>query len=343
MNQKTTQLRQEIDEIPNAVDRLLSDGWSNVRGVADVVRDYDPRIVLTAARGSSDHVCTLIKYAIEITLGIPVASTGPSIASIYGSKLHVNGALCLAVSQSGKGPDILSTAKSIRRDGAMTIAVSNGGSSPLATATQYAIDTRAGPELSVAATKTFVTSAVAILLLLGEWRRDQELLSSLFTLPRQLEVATRIDWAEVREVVANQPSMFTLGRGLTLGVSNEAALKFKETCQIHAESFSSAEVLHGPVTIVADKFPILAFAGIDAAEQHLAEVADAISLKGGKVFATSCKVNHAQPLEFVGTDHPLTTPLSLIVSFYSMVEALAASQGIDPDQPRHLKKITQTV
>ncbi|MFS4580834.1 SIS domain-containing protein [Phaeobacter sp. C3_T13_0] len=338
-----TKMRREIDEIPTAVERLLSRGETDIDVVAETVRGLDPSVMVTVARGSSDHVCTYLKYASEILLGVPVASVGPSVASIYKAPLRLNGALSLAVSQSGKSPDIVAMAQSARSDGALSVALTNDAGSPLAAAAHHTLNIHAGPELSVAATKTFVTSAVAGLWLLAKWDRNQALLSALHTLPEQLERACRIDWPEVREAIGERSSLFTLGRGQALAVSNEAALKFKETCQLHAESYSSAEVLHGPVSIVEEGFPVLGFAAADAAEDALAGIADQIAAKGAQVFATTGMVMGARQVEHVRTDHSLTDPISLIVSFYAMVEAFAASRGIDPDAPRHLKKVTETV
>lgn len=343
MQTQITRMRREIDEIPDAVDRLLSRCENDIAAVADAARALDPVFIMTVARGSSDHVCTYLKYASEILLGVPVASVGPSVASIYDSRLKLQQGLCLSVSQSGKSPDIVSMARNAGRDGAMTLALTNDAESPLAEASAHTINIQAGPELSVAATKTFVTSAVAGLWLLAEWDRNQALIAAIRALPQQLEAATRIDWPEVREAIGARSSLFTLGRGQALAVSNEAALKFKETCQLHAESYSSAEVLHGPVSIVEEGFPVLSFAAADAAEQALTDIADQISTKGAKVFATTDKVKSAGCIDHVRTGHPLTDPLSLIVSFYSMVEAFAASRGIDPDAPRHLNKVTETV
>lgn len=343
MQKQTTRMRQEIDEIPQAVERLLSNGQKDVSVVADVARSLDPTFITTVARGSSDHVCTYLKYASEIVLGIPVASVGPSVASVYDASLRLQNSLCLAVSQSGQSPDIVAMAKNARRDGALTIALTNDAKSPLATQSSHPIPIHAGPELSIAATKTFVTSAVAGLWILAEWSRDDAMLAAIRDLPEQLDRAAALDWPEVREAIGERSSLFTLGRGQALAVSNEAALKFKETCQLHAESYSSAEVLHGPVSIVEDGFPVVSFAAADAAEPALADVADAISAKGARVFATSDLVKKATRIEHVRTRHGLTDSLSLIVTFYSMVEAFASSRGIDPDAPRHLNKVTETV
>lgn len=343
MDTQMTRMRREIDEIPEAVERLLTNGNGDIASVAAAAREVDPAFIVTVARGSSDHVCTFLKYAAEILLGIPVASVGPSVASIYDSEMKLSRSLCLSVSQSGQSPDIVAMARNAVRDGSLSVAVTNNPDAPLAEVSTHTLAIHAGQELSVAATKTFVTSAVAGLWLLAEWDRNETLLQSIRTLPDRLSSATRIDWPDVREAIGSRSSLFTLGRGQALAVSNEAALKFKETCQLHAESYSSAEVLHGPVSIVEEGFPVLGFAAADAAERPLAQIADQLSEKGARVFATTDAVSAASRIDHVRTDHPLTDPLTLIVSFYSMVEAYAASRGIDPDAPRHLNKVTETV
>ncbi len=338
-----SQMRQEIDEIPAAVERLLTEGAEAIGETSSAVRKIDPAFAITVARGSSDHVCTYLKYVSELLLGIPFASVGPSVASLFQAPLRLKNSLCLSVSQSGKSPDIVDMAGSARRDGALTVAITNDPTSPLALASSHVLNLHAGVERSVAATKTFVTSAVAGLLLLAEWRGDRDLVDAIHDLPRALDEARLIDWPEMRQAIRGETSLFTLGRGPTWAMANEAALKFKEVCQIHAESYSSAEVLHGPVSIVDGGFPVLGFAAADAAEDALIQVADGIAGKGARVFVTSDRSKIATSIEHRRTKHPLTDPLSLMVSFYAMVERLAADRGIDPDRPRHLKKVTETV
>ncbi|WP_231704104.1 SIS domain-containing protein [Cochlodiniinecator piscidefendens] len=338
-----SQMRREIEEIPVAVERLVSEGQVGIlRAAVDIIA-RDPRFAVTVARGSSDHVCTYLKYCGELLLGLPVASVGPSVASIYKAPLKLDNSLCLSVSQSGKSPDIVEMTRAARRDGALTVALTNDGTSPLAAMADHCLDIHAGPERSVAATKTFVTSAVAGLMLLAEWKGDADLRAAIQNLPDALDRATQIDWPEMRAAVAGKNSLFTLGRGPVWAISNEAALKFKETCQIHAESYSSAEVLHGPVSIVEEGFPVLGFAAGDQAEGALVGIADQIAAKGANVFVTSDKAKHAICLEHVRAGHVLADPIALIVSFYAMVDQVAAERGINPDAPRHLKKVTETL
>jgi glucosamine--fructose-6-phosphate aminotransferase (isomerizing) len=338
-----TQMRREVLEIPSAVDRLLRNGGDDIKAAADAIRAQDPSFMVSVARGSSDHVATYLKYASELLMGTPIASIGPSIASIYKRQLNLKSAVCLSVSQSGRSPDIVEMARMARAGGALSVAMTNHPDSPLAQVADHALNLHAGPELSVAATKTFVNSTVAGIWLLAEWAEDAALLAAIHNLPEKLESAVLIDWPAAREALEGRNSIYCLGRGPAYAISNEAALKFKETCQIHAESYSSAEVLHGPVSIVDGGFPVIALASADEAEGALASVADEIASKGATVFATTEKVSKASALEVTRTGHALTDPISLIASFYAMVERTAASRGINPDAPRHLKKVTETV
>jgi glucosamine--fructose-6-phosphate aminotransferase (isomerizing) len=343
MTDAQSRMRAEIEEIPAAVERLLSGGAAAIAKAATAARALDPAVIATVARGSSDQAATYLKYAAELTLGLPVASIGPSVASIYGAQLRMKGQVCIGVSQSGASPDIVEMARSTRAGGALTIAVTNDTGSRLAGVSDHALDICAGPELSVAATKTFVTSVVALLDLVAEWKGDADLVAALHALPNHLARAVAIDWPELRTALTGAGSLYTLGRGPAYAISGEAALKLKEISQIHAENYSSAEVLHGPVSIVAEGFPILAFAARDAAEAAVCDIADRIADKGAQVFVTSTGAKVARQLPLVATGHPLTDPLALIVSFYAMVERFARDSGIDPDRPRHLRKVTETI
>ncbi len=342
MSSEPTLMHQEVREIPTAVERLLSSGGRAIETAAKAAREADPRFFISVARGSSDHAATYLKYASELLLRRPMASVGPSVNSIYGVTLDAAGAVGISVSQSGQSPDIVRLTEALRSSGAMTIAITNNESSRLASAADATLPIHAGPEISVAATKTFVTSLVAGLWFIAEMKGDADLIRAIHALPADLERATACDWSAAAASMDGR-SLFTLGRGPSSAISNEAALKFKETCLIHAESYSSAEVLHGPVSIVESGFPVIAFAARDKAEKSTAETADALASKGARVFAVTDRVSQATPLPHVRTGHWLCDPIPAIVSFYAMVEQVAVGRGIDPDRPRHLNKVTETV
>ena len=338
-----THMRQEIAEIPEATARLLDQSGTALAKAGAALGALDPAFLTTVARGSSDHAAAFLKYAVELGAGLPVASLGPSIASIYGARLKLAKSASISISQSGKSPDIVTMAKGVRDGGALTIAITNTAGSPLAQASHHAIDIRAGAEKSVAATKTFVASAVAGLAILGEWIGDKALLAALRELPSHFSRAIDCDWMEVAGALEKHSSLFILGRGPSAAIANEAALKFKETSGLHAEAYSAAEVMHGPLALVGKGFPVLALAARDKSEPSMAEAGDVLAGKGAAVFITSDKAKNAARLPFAATGHPLTDPLTLIVSFYSFVEAFARHRGLNPDEPRHLRKVTETL
>ncbi|EXL02489.1 aminotransferase [Brucella anthropi] len=338
-----TQMRREIEEIPSAVARLIEKSGRELQEIGQLMRKTDPAAIVTIARGSSDHAAHFLKYGIELTLGLPVASMGPSVVSVYQSRLRLERCVSFAISQSGRSPDIVALASEATRNGAYSIALLNTPQSPLADACSTAVDIAAGPEKAVAATKSFVNSVVAGLLIIAEWSADGELYAALQALPERLATPVDNGWSELAEALDQKNSLYVLGRGPSVAIAGEAALKCKETCELHAEAYSSAEIMHGPVSIVAEKFPILAFAARDLAEPAISKVADQLGSRGGRVFITSDKAKVATPLSFIESGHPLTDALAQIVPFYSFVEMLARRRGLDPDVPKSLSKITETI
>ncbi|KKB85854.1 aminotransferase [Devosia limi DSM 17137] len=336
-------MRREIGEIPDVVANFLDQSSAVVAAAAVALRTSQPAMVATIARGSSDHASAYLKYAIELTLGLPVASIGPSIASIYGRDLKLDRCAAIAISQSGKSPDIVGMTQSARRSGATAIAITNTAGSPLAESADFTINLHAGVEQSVAATKTFATSIVAGLALLGQWSGDEALIAAVNALPETLAKAVACDWSEMIGALDGHTALYVLGRGPGWAIANEAALKFKETCGIQGEAYSAAEVMHGPVSIVTPGYPVLALAARDAAEPSVADMAHKLAGQGALAFLTSDRSGAAHRLPFAATGHPITDPLSLIVSFYGFVEALARHRGLNPDAPRLLKKVTETL
>ncbi|RFB79876.1 SIS domain-containing protein [Methylovirgula sp. 4M-Z18] len=336
-------MRREVLEIPQAVARLFDRSSVEIERAGSTLRTIDPNVIVTVARGSSDHAASFLKYAIELTIGVPVASLGPSIASIYEVRLKLANAACIAISQSGKSPDIVAMTHTACRGGATGIALTNTAGSPLTKAVGHPIDIAAGAEKSVAATKTFVNSAVAGLGILAHWAGDKALLTAARELPQHLERAVACDWNIFGDALDRAPSVFVLGRGPTLAIANEVALKFKETCSLHAEAYSGAEVMHGPMALVGPGFPVLALAARDRAEVSIVDAADVLAGKGAATFVTSDRASKAAHLPFAATGHPLTDALVLIASFYAFVEAFARRRGLNPDEPRNLRKVTETI
>jgi glucosamine--fructose-6-phosphate aminotransferase (isomerizing) len=338
-----TLMSAEVAEIPAAAARFLEGSRERVAEAAAAMRAVDPRLIVTVARGSSDHAATYLKYVAELAAGVPVASVGPSVASIYGRRLRLDGAVCLGISQSGQSPDIVEMMRSAGEGGALTVAITNVAASPMAAACDHTLALHAGPERSVAATKTFVSSVLASLALVAEWQEDEALRAAVAALPGQFEKALGCDWRPLSDRLVRASSAFVLGRGPGFAIANEVALKFKETCAIHAESYSAAEVLHGPAAIVQAHFPVLGLAVEDAARPAVVATAERLAGQGADVFLTGRDALGAVALPVVAGVHPLTAPLVLAVSFYRFVEALARRRGFNPDTPPYLRKVTETV
>ncbi|WP_395542518.1 SIS domain-containing protein [Neotabrizicola sp. sgz301269] len=339
----TSHMLREVAEIPEVTARFLRDSGADVEKAALTLRNLDPALVITVARGSSDHAATYLKYAVELLAGIPVASVGPSVASVYGRPLRLQGAACLGISQSGRSPDIVEMMRAAGSGGAATVAITNFADSPMAQVSAHCLPLRAGTEQSVAATKTFVTSVLAGLALLAAWRQDAELAAALQDLPRAFDQALTLDWSPLSDRLSRAGQAYVLGRGPAFAIASEAALKLKEVCGLHAEAYSAAEVLHGPAAIVQAHFPVFALGVQDAALSHVVATAEHLAGQGADVFLTGANARGAVTLPSVANLHPLVAPLVASVSFYAFAEGLSRRRGFDPDTPPHLRKVTETV
>ena len=308
-----------------------------------LLRAKPPRLVITCGRGSSDHAASFAKYAIETRCGVLVASHAPSTSSIYGTAFSgLEGALFLAISQSGKSPDILSSIVAAKEAGAIVVAMVNDADSPAADLADMVIPLHAGPERSVAATKSYVGSLMAIAHLVSEWTQDRDLDHALDGAEEQLNKAFEHDWSAASEVFENAQSLFVIGRGLTFGVANEAALKLKETSALHAEAFSAAEVRHGPMAIVGKDFPVLMLQPEDPTKASFPQLSEEFAARGARVFASGDTLPGAIMLPTTHGLHPLIAPACQITSFYAFAEKLALARGRNPDDPPWLKKVTET-
>jgi glucosamine--fructose-6-phosphate aminotransferase (isomerizing) len=301
-----------------------------------------PQVVVTCARGSSAHAATFAKFLIERHLGIPVAPAAPSIATIYGQRLRLENQLFLAISQSGRSDDLIEQTMAARTAGALTAALVNATDSPLAAACEFVLPIAAGAERSIAATKTFVATLSALLRLIASWTEDDALRAALARLPDRLAAAAEQDWSAALRTFATNISLVTIGRGPTLAIAREAALKLKEVCNLHAEAFSGAEFLHGPVALVSLRYPILLFMPTDAAGAGLQRLAEDLRHKGAAVFCAEPGEPAPGRLPAAAVDHPETDAVCLVQSFYAMLVRLAQLLGTDLDRPRHLEKITRT-
>lgn len=307
-----------------------------------VFKTRRPRTIVTLARGSSDNAATFARYLIERRLGIITGSLAPSVSSVYGAELAFDDCFLIAISQSGRSPDIVGTARRAKLRGATVIAIVNDTTSPLASEADFCLAVAAGPELSVAATKSFTLSLTAILDLLAALGQHDDLIRSLDELPRLLSSAWEQDWSPAIEPLKGASSVFVVARGHAFGIAQEVALKLKETCSIHAEAISAAEVRHGPMALVGMGFSVILLGQPDAALSDTSGLAIEFAKRGATVIHSGLAIEEGIALpEFEA--NAVIAPILQLQSFYRFCEELSRQRGFDPDRPPYLNKVTQTV
>lgn len=339
-----TAMLREAQEAPQVVAHLLESNAPLCRDLGERLRGSPPPFAVTCARGSSDNAATFVKYLLEIHSGLVTASVGPSVTSVYEARPRMRDALFLAVSQSGRSPDILNLAQAGRDDGALTVALVNDTSSPLASTCEVVLPLHAGPEKSVAATKSFIAALAAGLQLVAHWSQDRELLAALDTLPDVLAKASATDWSAALPALSDANNLFVVGRGVGFAVAQEAALKLKETSGVHAEAMSAAELMHGPWTLAGDHFPILVLSQQDETLSGVSDLVTKLNEQGVPVIVAGAAEGPASvTLPGIDDAHPYLAPIALIQSFYPLVNAIALARGRNPDNPPRLRKVTETV
>ncbi|MEO8778536.1 MAG: SIS domain-containing protein [Rhodanobacter sp.] len=338
-----TLMFREAHESAAVVARQFAANEAVVSALAASLRAEPPRFIVTCARGSSDHAAAYAKYVFETQLGIVTASASPSVTSVYAAEQRWQGALFIAISQSGKSPDLLRNAQAAKVAGARVVALVNVEDSPLAALADTVIPLHAGPERSVAATKSYIAALAAVLHLCARWRGDPGLAVALHDLPDALRAGWDADWSSLSEGLVGARGLFVVGRGFGLGIALEAALKFKETCGLHAEAFSAAEVKHGPMALVGPDFPVLCFAQDDDTLASTLAVASDFRARGAQVFVAAPGQRGAGALPVSAGLPALCTPLLIIQSFYRAASELSLRRGFNPDVPPYLNKVTETV
>ncbi len=338
----TTRMHIEAGQAAQAVRDQLFSNAQEMERLGERLRLLAPRAVVTCARGSSDHAATFAKYLIETRLGVLTSSAAPSVSSVYDSRPDLTNSVCLAISQSGASPDLLSAVGKAREAGALVVALVNAKDSPLAQRADHVVPLCAGAETSVAATKSFIASLAAIIHLVSCWAEDRELSEEIRKAPRHLERAWSLDWSAAVERLRPATDLYVVGRGMGLGVAQEAALKLKETCGLHAEAVSAAELRHGPMALVRPGFPVLVFSQNDEARAGVEVLAGELVARKADVMIAGSRCQGALHLASEPA-HPVIEPMLIAQTFYRMANALSLARGLDPDRPPNLRKVTETV
>jgi glucosamine--fructose-6-phosphate aminotransferase (isomerizing) len=327
-------MEQEAKSAPSIIKNQLIINQVDAQRIGEKLRQLAPKMVMIIGRGSSDHAGVFGKYLIEIESGVPTFAAAPSVSSVYGKQLKLDQALVIVISQSGRSPDIIAQAEMAKKAGAYCIALVNDETSPLTDIVDDVLPLRAGAELSVAATKSYLCTLSALLQLTAYWTENNSLIAALDTLPAALQDVIDSPAQLTPESLEGVNNLVVLGRGLGYAVSKEMALKLKEVSSIHAESFSSAEFLHGPVTLVEQGLAIIDCAVNDeSAASHQQQIIE--------VKSRGADLVHLRQSD--AAVHPRIAPLVVLQRFYIDVAKVAVSRGFDPDSPKGLKKVTKTV
>ena len=345
MTEPFSLMARETAEAPAAVQRMLTANNSACQELVRHLKSTTPRVIMTCARGSSDHAATYAKYLVETRLGIPVASAAPSVSAVYHSSYShqsMRGTLFLVISQSGQSPDLMASAQRAKRAGAVVVALLNVPYSPLTEVADIVLPLHAGAERSVAATKSFICSVASVLQIVTMWQGNADLIDALQALPTHLQNAQQLDWSSAAGPLAAADNLFVVGRGLGLGIAQEAALKLKETAGIHAEAFSAAEIQHGPMALIGRGFPVLMFSQQDQTEDSVIRLAKTFRSRSAQIFLTCEKTSSVTALPILTGLDPAHAPITYIQSFYGLAEKVAHLRGLNPDQPSYLKKVTET-
>jgi glucosamine--fructose-6-phosphate aminotransferase (isomerizing) len=336
----------EIAEQP-AVWRTVLARRGALNAAGKSIAAFAPRFVLFAARGTSDHAALYGKYLVEILHRLPAGLTSPSTITVYGATPALQGVLLVAISQSGESPDLLRTVEAARRGGALTVAITNNTGSPLARAAAISLDLAAGTERAVAATKSYSAQLMTLYLLLEAWRGGTgDAAEALPDLGEAVLAQARATPMRCVERYRFAQRLVVTGRGYAYPTAREAALKLMETSYLSAQAFSGADLLHGPLAMLDTQVPVLAVVPAGRGGAAMEPVLTRVRQAGADLFV----VGNAADVAGADDGFPLPggaaeelSPLLEIVPLQLLALRLALARGEDPDAPRGLRKVTETL
>jgi glucosamine--fructose-6-phosphate aminotransferase (isomerizing) len=335
----TSWMRREIEETPTAVARFLGEQELAVEMIAAAARARELRFAVVCGRGSSGHAGTFLGYLLGTQAGLVAAEASPSIVSVYQRPLALEGALFVLISQSGRSADLVAMTKTARLAGAFTVAIVNDPDSPAARVAEAVLPTLAGEERSVPATKTTINAMVAGAMLVARLADDGPLREALQRLPARLTGALALDWSALTHAWHGAVNACALGRGYSLAIAQEIALKLAETARLPTLAYSSAAFMHGPRAALTADMPTLILRQDDETANVTDSLISALEADGHAPFV--CGGDH-QSLPWLGDDHPAADVVAMLATAYSAIESLARARELDPDAPAGLSKITHT-
>ncbi len=364
-NVRSTYIWKEIHEQPTAIQHALAGSLAGIEQIAAEVQRREIDLIVLVARGTSDHAALYAQYVFQYLNGIPVALATPSIVTLYGATLHLQHALVIGISQSGAAPDVTGVLQQAREAGALTVSITNVEGSLLANTAEYALYCAAGPELSVAATKTYTTTCAILAQLAAHLPGGEVLREHVGRLPELVAAALRSEAnvAHAAQRYVHARDCVVLGRAFQYSTARETALKLAETCYLIATPFSTADFRHGPTAIIEYGRPVILYAppGRTLADHYellqllKEKAADTIVVSADSRLldlATTPIVMQLPELPGPISGHEASAPIDvaeLLLPIPSIVYGqflamhLSISKGLNPDKPRGLSKVTRTI
>jgi glucosamine--fructose-6-phosphate aminotransferase (isomerizing) len=340
-------MRSELGESPAVVDRLLKEAAGEVTAVAAAMRRRQVDVAVIAARGTSDHAAIYAQYILGARNGLLVAPSAPSLYSLYGAPPRLGSAVVIGISQSGRSPDVVSVLEESRAQGALTVAITNERDSELASVADHLVELRAGAELAVAATKTYLAEIAVLAMLSSALSGDAESKSELGAVPAALRLALEEEptIARLASEWATEDSCAVIARGFHYATAREWALKLKELARVFADPYSAADFQHGPIALLEPGYAILVVATSGPALPGMVEQLERYRASGARLLVLSdvAAVRDLGAGVAVPGVPEWLSPLAAIVPAQLFAYHLARARGLDTETGRNLNKVTLTL
>ena len=307
--------------------------------IAKNISDKKIKHIVTVARGTSDCVALYASYLFAKTLGLTTYSLPPSIITLENSHFDFSNTLVLVISQSGLSKDLIICEQASRKMGAETMILTNNVNSPIVNNANYFFNINAGEEESVAATKTYALSLLNIIKLIAVVSDNKKIIDNIFQLPDHISKESKDSW-DPELIDKNVSNGFIISRGLGYALSTEISIKFKELCQEQIEPFSSAEVMHGPKSLIENSFKLFTLSLNDSSGSSVLKDTKKLMKITNKVYSITYQSNAS--LNYSSMNHPELDSIIIMSKFYPWIIKYSMYKGLNPDNPRYLTKVTQT-
>ncbi len=307
--------------------------------IAKNISDKKIKHIVTVARGTSDCVALYASYLFAKTLGLTTYSLPPSIITLENSHFDFSNTLVLVISQSGLSKDLIICEQASRKMGAETMILTNNVNSPIVNNANYFFHINAGEEESVAATKTFALSLLNIIKLIAVVSDNKKIIDNIFQLPDHISKESKDSW-DPELIDKNVSNGFIISRGSGYALSTEISIKFKELCQEQIEPFSSAEVMHGPKSLIENSFKLFTLSLNDSSGSSVLKDTKKLMKITNKVYSITYQSNAS--LNYSSMNHPELDSIIIMSKFYPWIIKYSIYKGLNPDNPRYLTKVTQT-